>query len=640
LLILLCALPASAVPATLGKPGTGVVMLTAAQQLVTLSDSAPTQISPPLAITGVSVGDFLVAIDVRPLNQELYGLGVNPTADTFQLYHISPVTGFAAPVGLPNGLESGGLTLQIEAARYGIDFNPAADRLRVVTSAGVNFRMNPNTGVCVDGDAVTPGTNPDGAVNGLTTTLDDAAYTNNEPGVTVTTLYTIDQASDAIYIQNPANNGTQISKLPVKVSGIPLAFSGACGFDIPVGVNVATSGTAATGSAYAVLDVGTRRLYRINLGNGEATQLAVPSGVTVLSLAVRTQLPTAVALDAGGSLVRFRRDNPAATSSVAISGLALNEALVGIDYRPATGQLYGLAINSSAGNATLYLIDQTSGSLTAVGAQGSIQFVNADGVTPVPLPPASDGYGVDFNPTADRLRISSGNAGGHGINFRVNPSNGFAVDGDLGGGFPPGVNPDSAINGAATGVTASAYTNSHAAAVGTTVTTLYTLDPVTNSLFIQTPPNAGTLTAAKVVKVNGATLDFTVVSGFDITTEGGTSTVANGPSAGEGWAALMVGGVTSLYRIDLRTGNAVNTGLIGSGAGVLVGLTVAGEDGAGFAPLGWTSVASASYRIETSSDLVNWQPYGGTIVAAGTSTTVPVPWYEGEKKRFWRVILP
>src|SRR5205085_8243206 len=98
----------------------------------------------------------------------------------------------------------------------------------------------------------------------------------------------------------------------------------------------------------------------------------------------------------------------------------------------------------------------------------------------IDLPAASAGYGFDFNPTVDRIRVTTGT----GLNFRINPSTGAAVDADA---TNTGTQTDPNINGlptGSTGVTGAAYTNSFAQS-GTTATTLYTLDADSNMLFIQ-----------------------------------------------------------------------------------------------------------------------------------------------------------
>jgi hypothetical protein len=87
-----------------------------------------------------------------------------------------------------------GFPVTITGTGLGMDFDPIFDRLRVVTNSSQNFRMNPNTGAFVDGNlggGVVVGLNMDGAINGGTTNVNGAAYTNSAPNTTITTLYTL-----------------------------------------------------------------------------------------------------------------------------------------------------------------------------------------------------------------------------------------------------------------------------------------------------------------------------------------------------------------------------------------------------------------------------------------------------------------
>jgi hypothetical protein len=404
------------------------------------------------------------------------------------------------------------------------------------------------------------------------------------------------------------------------------------GFDIAPGVNAASSNVSASGSAYAALDFfGITALYKINLTTGTADYLSTPGGFSVTSLAVRTQIPVAVGLNAStGSLVLFRADTPGTTTTLAPPVITAGEALAGIDFRPATGQLMGLGVHAAANTATIYLLDPKSGTATAIGTPGGIAFTT-DGVVPADFPdPAVVGYGVDFNPTADRLRVVVGN----GLSFRVNPNTGAPVDGSV----VAGTNPDGAINGATTAVTAAAYTNSYHTVAGG-VTTLYTLDDAKDSLFIQNPPNNGTQTNQKAITLNGSPLNFTALNGFDITADGATVGTSNIASPGYGWAALTVGGTTRLYRIQLSTGKAALQGQIGVGS-ALNGFTLACEPGRGFAPLTWPSVIGTTYRIETMDNLVEWQPVPIPVKAAQTTSTVSVPLSPDKPRCFWRVVSP
>src|SRR5205807_4648192 len=125
----------------------------------------------------------------------------------------------------------------------------------------LSFRVNPNTGAGIDGDnggAVTTGVNPDGSINGVSSAVGGAAYTNNQPNNgNVTTLYTLNPATDILLIQNPPNAGTQTFVGSVTLGGNPLAFTAVGGFDIFGGVNAPASNAAVTsGSGYAALTVG------------------------------------------------------------------------------------------------------------------------------------------------------------------------------------------------------------------------------------------------------------------------------------------------------------------------------------------------------------------------------------------------
>ncbi|MDY3560615.1 DUF4394 domain-containing protein [Gemmata sp. JC673] len=275
--------------------------------------------------------------------------------------------------------------------------------------------------------------------------------------------------------------------------------------------------------------------------------------------------PAAAYALSGASLLAFDTTDASNVTSTAVSGVATGETLVGIDFRPADGLLYGVGVNAATDTATLYTISLESGAATAVGATGAVAFVDsADNTVELPAP-ASANYGVSFDPAADQLRVVTGT----GLTFRVDPATGAAIDGNNGlAGSVAGTNPDGAVNGlptGSTGVSGTAYT---AAAPGAPVTQ-YTLDVASNSLFIQGSGNSGTQSGQLAVTLNGAPLDFTAVKGFDIpgdisVTEPGT------PATGTAVAALVVGGTTQVYEIDLATGAATEIGAAPDGTRSLV----------------------------------------------------------------------
>jgi hypothetical protein len=242
------------------------------------------------------------------------------------------------------------------------------------------------------------------------------------------------------------------------------------------------------------------------------------------------QVSTSAGGDIVDTLIRFDSQSPGTVQTIGqISGLTAGDFLVGADIRPATDQLYGFSTLGS-----LYTINTATAAVTAVGS-------------PVPVLLSGAFFGTDFNPTVDRLRIVSD----AGENFRLDPTTGAYIA-DTAVKYPGATSttPPPLIVG-------SAYTNNSASAA---TTTLYDIDSATNTLFIQNPPNAGTLTAVGPL---GVTLDTESV-GFDI----------SGPS-GIAYAAMTVNAVTGLYTIDLATGAASFVGPIGDGSFAVEGLAAA-----------------------------------------------------------------
>jgi trimeric autotransporter adhesin len=223
-----------------------------------------------------------------------------------------------------------------------------------------------------------------------------------------------------------------------------------------------------------------------------------------------------VALTANNMLVFFNSATPQDTDTLNITGV--DGTLLGIDFRPANGKLYGL---SSSNN--VYTIDTGSGQATLASTL-SVPFT------------ARARSGVDFNPLADRLRIT----GSNGQNFRVNVDTG-AVTVDKNLAFVAG-DTNQKITPS---ITASAYTNNVA---GTTSTLLYDIDANLNALALQNPPNDGGLQT-----IGGLGIDFAAVGGFDIFTD----------SRGINTAYALSG--SSLYTLDLGTGSATLRGTVSGG---------------------------------------------------------------------------
>jgi hypothetical protein len=155
----------------------------------------------------------LAGIDVRPADGMLYGL----TPDGWVVTIDTKTGNVTKKVELSSKLPAG-------AVATAVDFNPVADRLRVIGSDGSNLRVNVDDGkVIVDGALKFADTdmNKGGKPNVVA-----GAYSFSFKGTKETTLYDVDATVGALFRQAPPNDGVlnTIGKLGIKLSG-PVAFN-------------------------------------------------------------------------------------------------------------------------------------------------------------------------------------------------------------------------------------------------------------------------------------------------------------------------------------------------------------------------------------------------------------------------------
>ncbi|WP_414945527.1 DUF4394 domain-containing protein [Amycolatopsis sp. cmx-11-32] len=125
---------------------------------------------------------------------------------------------------------------------FGVDFNPAADRLRVISDHGQNLRHNLGDHTTIEDTILT--TPPQG---GPTRGVTAAAYTNNDVNPdTATALFVIGTNTDQVFIQSPANNGFLAPTGALGFDTGPLA-----GFDIHSDL---TNGKTTSATVFAVLN--------------------------------------------------------------------------------------------------------------------------------------------------------------------------------------------------------------------------------------------------------------------------------------------------------------------------------------------------------------------------------------------------
>ena len=157
------------------------------------------------------------------------------------------------------------MTVPLTGTFFGVDFNPAADRLRIVSDTGQNLAHNVNVGGVTVSNATLTYTAPP-AEPVPATGVTSAAYTNNDLNqpATATTLFDVDTNMDQIVIQSPPGNGILVATGKLGFDAGPSA-----GFDIYSGI---ANGVAVATRAFATLKVDDKyAFYRIQLTTGRAS---------------------------------------------------------------------------------------------------------------------------------------------------------------------------------------------------------------------------------------------------------------------------------------------------------------------------------------------------------------------------------
>ena len=495
--------------------------LTSANRLISFNQSSPTLMQGSVSIGGLQTGESLLAIDIRPADGKLYALG-----STGRMYAIDLSTGSAT---LKSNLtaDSSDATnpfTGLGGTDFGIDFNPVVDRLRVVSDTGQNLRINVDTGATITDTALNSGGTTRLGVTG-------AAYTNNFAIACRTTLFFVDSINDKLLVTNDPNGGAVTEVGNFRVDGATVN-----GYEI-------RTGTDGTNTALVVTTVSSMQgsvptLFTINLTNGAVTSNGMVNGLNTgeiirgLAVGPPSSAPSqaignVTAITESNKLISFNNASPQKIcTSAAVTGLNTGESVLGIDMRPADGNLYALS-----SNARIYKLDANTAAVTPIS---TLSADPSDTSSPFSELSGTE-FGVDFNPIPDRMRIVTDT----GQNLRVNVDTGITIT-------------DTLLNPAGSAVTAAAYTNSFK---GSTTTTLYILDTQNDQLMIQgrpsNDPNKGDLLA-----VGRLGIDAQAIASFEINSTNNTALAA---------VTLPNATTSELRTVDLNTGTATRVNTIGGG---------------------------------------------------------------------------
>lgn len=258
-----------------------VVAVTADHELITFNAARPDNILERKPVQGLPAGDRLVGMDFRVARGVLYALGLSG-----RLYTLNLSTGMLSPVGsLPSAIA-------LRGTSFGVDFNPAADRLRVVSNLGQSFRIHPDTGAAVDGDAAQPGVQADHYLRYIWNDVNHAqspevvaaAYTYNANDSKLTTNYAIDRALGVLVMQGSREGETPVVSPNLgqlrTVGSLGLGTLTDASFDISDVHNTALAAVRTVGEPRT-------RLHLVDLQTGKATLLGVVGdGAPLLGMAV------------------------------------------------------------------------------------------------------------------------------------------------------------------------------------------------------------------------------------------------------------------------------------------------------------------------------------------------------------------
>jgi len=242
-------------------------VLTSTGRILSFDTADPTNIRSEVRVNGLAAGESLVQLDYRPATGTFYCL-----TSELRLCTVMPETGAVTLVSQAAFAE--------DLANPVMDFNPRADRLRVISSAQ-NLRVNPNDGSLAATDV--PVAYDDDDVNdNITPQLAAIAYDRNDNEAAATTLFGLDVATRSLVrigSRNGSPDAPDTGRL-FTLGRVPINFTLNSGFDIEPEGDTAYAALSSSGAGSV--------LYRIDLDDGTADRVDVidEGDQTVISLTI------------------------------------------------------------------------------------------------------------------------------------------------------------------------------------------------------------------------------------------------------------------------------------------------------------------------------------------------------------------
>lgn len=246
--------------------------LTQDMDLISFQATNPSRVLSTVSVKGLRPGDSIIGIDYRVSKKTMYAV-----SRAGQVYTLDTKTGVLTPVGAnPH--------IKLIGSKFGVNFNPAADKIRVVSDKGQNLRFNPDTGILAGTDNTLRYSEND-IQEADVSTVGATAYTFNAKNDQMTTNFVIDLRLGML-----ARQGSIEGREPVVSPN-----AGWLNTVAPLGTgpleraafDIASTNNKAFLAAQKKND-GTTRLYIVDLNQGKSQVLGtIASGRPLVGLTVQ-----------------------------------------------------------------------------------------------------------------------------------------------------------------------------------------------------------------------------------------------------------------------------------------------------------------------------------------------------------------
>ncbi|MDO9597536.1 MAG: DUF4394 domain-containing protein [Azoarcus sp.] len=255
--------------------------VTDAHTLISFNPGSPEKLTNTVALTGLERDEHILGIDYRVARGVMFALG-----SSGRIFTVDLATGALTPVGTTR------FDIPLDGKQFGFDFNPAADRIRIVADSRQNLRAHPETGAIVDARPDEPGLQPDGTLAYVEGDINAArmpkivaaGYTYNNEDEKLTTNFAIDIATGALVRQGSVEGVQPVVSPNTGKLGTVGSLGVADITDAHLDISDVSNTTLAAISTAAGPGY---RLYQLDLATGKATELGrIGNGEALRGIAI------------------------------------------------------------------------------------------------------------------------------------------------------------------------------------------------------------------------------------------------------------------------------------------------------------------------------------------------------------------